>query len=159
MGHRKITLILLLLLPVVASAQSYNTDLVELTNYVKRMYKSEPFTGVRVIEDYDNCYMLSVISLETSKYKDENAMNRVASVKAMSEASRFFNGSNITSECIIRTTKKEDSYSDTEIIENINEHSIGYVKALQILATFKDEKSPNQIFIFLKKMDMPEKGE
>lgn len=88
------------------------------------------------------------------KYKTESALNRVASVKTMSQASRFFNGSNVTDEMIIRTTEKSDGTSDIEIIENIREHSVGYVKQLEHLANFpaKDEQ---QVFIFLTKLENP----
>lgn len=79
-------------------------------------------------------------------------MNRVASVKAMSQASRFFNGSNITSELIIRTSEKSDGSGDTDVIEKIKEHSVGYVKALEQLTNFPD-KTGRQVFIFYKKID------
>ena len=91
---------------------------------------------------------MSVVKLEKSKYKSESELNRVASVKAMSQASRFFNGSNITGDMVIRTTEKADGTSDTEIIENIREHSIGYVKQLEQLTNFK-AKDGEQIFIFI----------
>ena len=75
-------------------------------------------------------------------------MNRVASVKAMSQASRFFNGSRITSDLIIRTSEKSDGTSDTEIIENIQENSVGFVKSLEQLTNFYIEDSGLQVFIF-----------
>ena len=37
---------------------------------------------------------------------------------------------------IIHTTEKSDGSSDTEIIENIRENSVGYVKALEQLTNF-----------------------
>lgn len=75
-------------------------------------------------------------------------MSRVAAVKAMSQASRFFNGSSITDDLIIRTT--EDSitgHSTTEIIESIREHSMGYVQGLEQLANFRAADG-RQVFIF-----------
>ena len=100
------------------------------------MYENAPFDGVKVVEDYDNAYLMSVVKLDKAKYKTESALNRVASVKAMSQASRYFNGSNVTDDMIIRTTEKADGTSDTEIIENIREHSVGYVKQLEQLTNF-----------------------
>lgn len=129
-------------------AQSYNQERTALTNFLVRMYENAPFDGVRAVEDYENSYLMSVVKLEKSKYKSESELNRVASVKAMSQASRFFNGSNITDDMVIRTTEKADGTSDTEIIENIREHSIGYVKQLEQLTNFK-AKDGEQIFIFI----------
>ena len=81
-------------------------------------------------------------------------MNRVASVKAMSQASRFFNGSNITSDIIIRTSEKSDGSSDTEIIENIKENSVGYVKQLEMLTNFPSKDDGWQVFMYFKKLDL-----
>jgi len=129
-------------------AQSYNAEKTALTNFLVRMYENAPFDGVKAVEDYDNAYLMSVVKLDASKYKSEPALNRVASVKAMSQASRFLNGSNITDDMIIRTTEKNDGSSDTEIIENIREHSVGYVKQLEQLTNFP-AKDGKQVFIFI----------
>ena len=129
-------------------AQSYNAEKISFTNYLVRMYKAAPFSGVRVVDDYDNQYLISVLSLDKAKYPSEEAMNRVATVKAISQASRFFNGSRITSDLIIRTSEKSDGTSDTEIIENIQENSVGFVKALEQLTNFSIDETGTQVFIF-----------
>ncbi len=134
------------------SAQGFNAERKELSDFLTRMYKSEPFEGVRVVTDYENTYLLSVISLDRSKYPNESALNRVASVKAMSEASRYFNGSNITSEMIIRTKEAPDGSSDTWIMEDIREHSIGYIKQMEQLTNFP-AASGRQVFIFFKQLN------
>lgn len=131
-----------------AIAQSYNQEKTALTNFLVRMYESAPFDGVKVVEDYDNAYLMSVVKIDKEKYNSESALNRVASVKAMSQASRFFNGSNITEDMVIRTTEKSDGTSDTEIIEDIREHSIGYVKQLEHLTNFPANDGKH-IFIFI----------
>ncbi|WP_304953468.1 hypothetical protein [uncultured Alistipes sp.] len=134
-------------------AQSYDAKRVVLTNFIVRMYNNAPFEGVRIVKDYDNSYLLSVLTLDKTKYQTESVMNRVASVKAMSQASRFFNGSNITSELIIHISKKtNDSSENTETIEKIREHSVGYVKALEQLTNFPDVNG-RQVFIFYKRID------
>lgn len=130
------------------SAQSFNQEKTALTNFLVRMYENAPFDGVRAVEDYDHTYLMSVVKLDKSKYSTEAALNRVASVKAMSQASRFFNGSDITEYLIIRTTEKSDGTSDTEIIENIREHSAGYVKQLEHLTNFSSNDGQH-VFIFL----------
>ena len=137
-----------------AHAQSYNAERTALTNFLVRMYNNAPFEGVRVVEDYEEAYLLSVLALEKSKYPNESTMDRVASVKAMSQASRFFNGSNITSDLIIRTSEKSDGSSDTEIIENIKENSVGYVKQLEMLTNFPSKDDGWQVFMYFKKLDL-----
>ena len=133
------------------SAQSYNQEKTALTNFLVRMYENAPFDGVKAVKDYDNAYLMSVVKLDKAKYKTDAALNRVAAVKAMSQASRFFNGSNITDDMIIRTTENADGSSDTEIIENIHEHSVGYVKSLEQLTNFPT-KDGQQVFIFITEL-------
>ena len=137
-----------LLITLCAFSQSYNQEKTALTNFLVRMYENAPFDGVKAVEDYDNAYLMSVVKLDKTKYKTDAALNRVAQVKAMSQASRFFNGSNITDDIIIRTTEKADGTSDTEIIENIREHSAGYVKQLEHLTNFSASDG-QQVFIFI----------
>lgn len=131
------------------TAQSYNMERTELANFLTRMYENAPFEGVRVVDDYEHQYLISVLLLDPVKYgNNESTMNRVAGVKAMSQASRFFNGSDITSDLIIRTSEKSDGSADTEMIEEIKEHSIGYVKALEMLTSFDDSKG-KRVFVFI----------
>lgn len=140
--------LLLLLYISNSSAQSYNQERTALANFLVRMYESAPFDGVKAVEDYENAYLMSVVKLDKSKYNSESALNRVAAVKAMSQASRFFNGSDITDDMIIKTTEKADGTSDTEIIENIREHSSGYVRQLEMLTNFPANETEH-VFIFI----------
>lgn len=143
---------ILLLVALGMYAQSYSSDKVSFTNFLVRMYNNAPFEGVRVVDDYDHAYLISVLVLDKAKYKTESVLSRVASVKAMAQASRYFNGSNITQDMIIRTSEKSDGSTDTEIIENIRENSVGYVKALEQLTNFTREDGM-QVFIFIKLLE------
>lgn len=147
-----LSFITLMLSLLCCHAQGYSSDKVAFTNFLIRMYNNAPFDGVRVVNDYDNAYLISVLALDKEKYKTESVLNRVASVKAMAQASRFFNGSTITQEMIIHTTEKTDSTTDTEIIENIRENSVGYVRALEQLTNFT-RSDGKQVFIFIKLLD------
>lgn len=135
---RRLTLAVMLFLSAIPMmAQSYNQERTAMTNFLIRMYENAPFEGVRAVDDYEQQYLISVLTLDPTKYGgNESAMFRVAGVKAMSQASRFFNGSSITSDLIIRTSEKSDGSADTEIIETINEKSVGFVKALELLTNF-----------------------
>ena len=143
-----ILVIISVLVAISACAQSYNQEKTALTNFLVRMYENAPFDGVKAVEDYENAYLMSVVKLDKTKYKSDSALNRLAQVKAMSQASRFFNGSDITDDMIIRTTEKADGTADTEIIENIREHSSGYVKQLEHLTNFA-ALDGQQVFIFI----------
>lgn len=147
---RIIISLLAFILPVLSvSAQGYNLERTALANFLTRMYENAPFEGVRMVDDYEHHYLMSTLSLDPAKYNgDESTMNRVAGVKAMSQASRFFNGSSITSDLIIRTTEKSDGTADTEMIENIKENSVGYVKALELLTSFNDSNG-KKVFIYI----------
>lgn len=150
----KHTLILVLFLFAIQNtfAQIYNSDKVAVANFLIRMYNDAPFEGVRVVDDYEQAYLVSVLALDKAKYKTDAILNRVASVKAMAQASRYFNGSNITQDLIIHTSEKADGSNDTEIIENIRENSVGYVKQLEQLTNFTREDGL-QVFIFIKELE------
>lgn len=143
--------------PINAICQGFNDDKVALTNFIKRMYTSSPFEGVRVVEDYDNKYLLSVLSLEKAKYTSNSIMTRVSQTKAQSQTSTFFNGSNISSEFIIKTTEEKADSSDvktvTETIETIKDNSVGFVNGLELLTNFEIEEGKRMLFIYYKKME------
>ena len=148
-------LILSILCTTSIYAQGYNTGNTALANFVQRMYSNTPFQGVKLLEDYDNKYLLSVILLDPAKYaNNESTMNRVAGVKAMSEANRFFNGSKITTDLIITTKEDGSKNTTTEMLEKINEQSIGYVNALSQLVNFSDSEG-KRVYIFYKQIETP----
>lgn len=138
---------LLLFLPIICAAQGFNGDKVVFSNYLVRMYKISPFEGIRVVEDYNNLHLVSVVLLPKDKFISASDMNRVASVKASSQVARYLNGSTINDELVIRTTEDASGESITEITELIRENSFGYSKALEQLTNFEDT-SGNQVFIF-----------
>ena len=134
------------------NAQSFNTDKTALTNFLIRMYKHAPF-DVKVVNDYNDNYLVSAVVLDPAKYGgNESTMLRVASVKAMSQASRYFSGSNITADVLITTKEDADGNANTEIIEKIKENSIGYVNQLEHLSNF-DNDSGQKVFLYMKQME------
>ena len=146
---RQLLFYLLTVVSLSTHAQGYSSDKVSFTNFLVRMYNNAPFEGVRAVNDYDSAYLISVLALDKGKYKNnESVINRVASVKAMAQASRYLNGSNLTQDMIIHTTDKADGTTDTEIIETIHENSVGYVKALEQLTNFT-RSDGKQAFIFI----------
>ena len=153
----KVKLVMLVIIAMLmngylAGAQSFNEEKTAMTNFIVRMYKSAPFEGVKVFTDYEHSYLLSVLTLDPAKYPSQSALNRVAGVKAMSQASRYFNGSDISSDMIIRSVEHADGTADSEIIENIRERSAGYVKMLEFLTAFDNEEN-HRVFIFCKEIE------
>ena len=57
-------------------SQSFNEDKVAFSNYIQRMYKFKPFEGVKIVEDYDDAYLISVLSLPLDKYPNQSTMMR-----------------------------------------------------------------------------------
>ena len=134
------------------NAQSFNADKTALTNFLIRMYKHATF-DIKVVEDYDNHYLVSVVILDPAKYGgSERTMLRVASVKAMSQASRYFNGSSITADLLITTKEDAEGNANTEILEKIKEKSIGYVNQLEHLSNFTNDEG-KQVFLYAKQID------
>jgi hypothetical protein len=148
--------LLFLLLSFSSFSQSINDDKISLTNFIKRMYNSAPFEGVKVIDDYDHQYFISVLSLEKGKYPNEAMMNRVAQVKGQSQANIFFNGSTISSDLVIKTTESKSTdkpaTSAVETIESIKENAMGFVKSMELLTNFDNPDGKRMVFIFYKEM-------
>lgn len=147
-----ILFIFVLLLSGNINAQSFNADKTALTNFLVRMYKHATF-DIKVVEDYDNHYLVSVVILDPAKYGgSESTMLRVASVKAMSQASRYFNGSSITADLLITTKEDAEGNANTEILEKIKEKSIGYVNQLEHMSNFTNDEG-KQVFLYAKQID------
>lgn len=134
-------------------AQGYDQERIQLANFIERMYNNAPFDGCRIVDDYDNSYLLSVVALDKSKYKTPQIMNRVADVKSQRNAGEFFNGSQSYTEMTIKTPKGEEHESDmAEVYEIIRTNSIGYVRQMQLLTSFEDSIGM-MVFVYYKKVD------
>jgi hypothetical protein len=147
--------IFLLFIALSSYSQSINDDKISVTNFIKRMYNSAPFEGVKVIDDYDRQYFISVLSLEKGKYPNESIMNRVAQVKGQSQANIFFNGSTISSDLVIKTTENKSTDKQNtavETIESIKENAMGFVKSMELLTNFDNPDGKRMVFIFYKEM-------
>ncbi len=153
---KKILFTLLITFSTSSYSQSINDDKTSVTNFIKRMYNSAPFEGVKVIDDYDHQYFISVLSLEKGKYPNEAMMNRVAQVKGQSQANIFFNGSTISSDLVIKTTENKSTDKPStavETIESIKENAVGFVKSMELLTNFDNTDGKRMVFIFYKEMN------
>lgn len=151
----RIVAIILLLSINVTFSQSINDDKISVTNFIKRMYNATPFEGVKVIDDYDHQYFISVLSLEKGKYPNEAMMNRVAQVKGQTQANIFFNGSTISSDLVIKTTENKSTDKPStavESIESIKENALGFVKSMELLTNYDNPDGKRMVFIFYKEI-------
>ena len=152
---KRLLLLLFLAFTLSASAQSFNEDKTAFSNYLKRMYAATPFEGVKIVDDYDHQYLISVISLDKAKYTDPTLMNRVSLVKAQSQANTFINGSSITMDMVIITTEKtaKDSTSTvTQSVESIRQNSTGFTQGLELLSNFENSDSKRMVFIYYREI-------
>lgn len=146
---------LLLFITFTIFSQSINDDKVSLTNFIKRFYKATPFEGVKIIDDYDHQYFISVVSLEKAKFTNPSTMYRVAQVKAQSQANTFFNGSIISSDLIIKTyeRKSKDSTSTTiETLELIKQNASGFTQGMELLVNFDNGDKTRMVFIYFREL-------
>jgi 6-pyruvoyl-tetrahydropterin synthase len=157
---KKIFLFLTLTITLSATAQSYNDDKTAFTNFLKRMYTVTPFEGVKIVDDYDHQYLISVISLDKAKYTTESIMFRVAQVKAQSQASSFLNGSTISMDMVIRTAETKDSTQNsktiTESVETIRENSTGFTQGMELLTNFDNSDNLRKVFIYCREIKKEE---
>lgn len=154
---QSLLIILALMLSAISYGQGFNDDKIALTNFIKRMYTAAPFEGVKIVDDYDHQYLVSVISLEKAKYTSESVMNRVAQVKAQSQASTFLNGATISMDMIITTKETKDSTDKistiVETVEEIKQNSVGFSKGLELLINFDSSDNLRKVFVYIRKLN------
>lgn len=151
---RKIFLLMMLCcISTMVSAQSFDQERIALAKFIERMYNSSPFEGCRIVDDYDNSYLLSVVVLNKSKYKTNSVMNRIAQVKSQRNAGEFFNGTQSYSEITIRTPKSEEKGGKemAETYEIIRTNSMGFVQQMSLLTNFESNDGLT-VFVFYKKV-------
>ena len=147
--------LLTLTLARVGFTQSFNDDKIAFTNFVKRMYMSSPFDGVKIIEDYYHQYMVSVIGMDKAKYADPSVMNRVAQVKAQSQVNTFLNGASIDMSLVVRTTETTEagqSKVTTESLEQIKQNSTGFSQGLELLSNFDNAEGKKVVYVYVREI-------
>lgn len=150
-------LFLILVLSLTAKSQSFNEDKTAFSNYIKRMYVCSHFEGVKIVDDYDYQYLVSVVGLEKAKYTNESIMNRVAQVKAQSQASTFLNGATLSMDMVITTRETKDSTDKistiVETVEEIKQNSVGFSKGLELLINFDSSDNLRKVFVYIRKLN------
>jgi 6-pyruvoyl-tetrahydropterin synthase len=155
---QQLLLFLLFSFSLAANAQSFNENKTAFANFIKRMYTATPFEGVKIIDDYDHQYLVSVVSLEPAKYTNQSIMNRVAQVKAQSQANTFINGASITMDFVIKTSEKTHNDTTTTIIEtleSIKQNSLGFTKGLELLNNFNNQDLSRMVYVYYRELNKP----
>lgn len=136
-------------------SQSYNQEKITLTNFLVRMYKSAPFEGVKVVADYENNYLISVVLVKNNTNSSVSARNRVAQIKSARQVSQYLNSViTLESETIIRTTEKvKEEKTINEIKEVIKENSIGFTKGMEVLTTFDINDAKEHCYMFFRRIE------
>jgi len=153
---KNLLLLLVTLFSIKSYGQGFSDEKVSLSNFINRMYAAKPFEGVKIVDDYDHQYLISVISLEKAKYTSEATLNRVAQVKAQSQASTFLNGATISMDMVITTKESKDSANNNttivETVEQIKQNSIGFSQGLELLTNFDNTNSLRIVFIYIREL-------
>jgi hypothetical protein len=82
-------------------------------------------------------------------------MNRVAQVKAQSQANTFLNGASISMDMIVKTTEKtskDSSSTVVETIEQIKQNSLGFTQGLELLTNFENADNKRMVFVYMREL-------
>lgn len=153
---KKSVFLLFVLISFKSMGQGFNDEKVNLTNFLKRMYLSAPFDGIKLVDDYNHQYLVSFIGLDIAKYPSAATMNRIAQVKAQSQANTFLNGAIISMDLVVTTKETKDSLKKNntllETIETIKQNSAGFSQGLELLTNFTSETDKKMIFVYAREL-------
>ena len=134
--------------------KSFNEDREAMAEYIKKLYLKMPFSDITIVENYNSRFLISVVELDKTLYQSTSDMNRVASIKAKSQLSRYFNGSMTEEIFVIQTTPFNDTAQSTSSIVKsfsaIKESSSGWVNAMELLNVFPSADNHHVVYVYSK---------
>ena len=136
---------------ITASAQGYNQEQTALANFFTRRYKANPFTGVSIVSDYKNYYLLSVVLV---KKQPQSIMDRLAQVKSMRDVSQYIsNNTLVSSHSVMHLTDDGKGQQTADMPEEtITVSSVGFTEGMAILTAF-DTNDNQRCYMYYKKID------
>ena len=150
------TSILLFFICINALSQDYGGKKVGIGNFVIRMYNTQPFDGVKVLQNQEGQnYLISVVQFKKDETRPKNTESRIASVKAKAYASQYINGSNVSIEVLVVTTEernKDSVINKTTLQEILKENSVGFVDYMELLANFDSSDGSKSVYVFYREM-------
>lgn len=140
-----------------SNAQDFGGNKVGIANFVRRMYNSQAFDGVKVLQTQEGQdYMVSVVALKNDSSTPPSIQSRIASIKAKAYVSQYINGTVISSEVVIITTEqkmKDSTINKTQMQEVLKESSMGFAGGMELLINFETNDKKQVVYVFYKEID------
>ena len=148
MNYKTLFLLVIGLIASVAQAQTMDESRVVLGNYLMRQYMVEPTDGCRIYDDLTHTYLISIVTLDKTKYKKSSDMYRVAQLKSMRNAGEYLGGT--TQHTVTRIVMNDDDVAVQE--ESTHAFSSNMVKSLELLKSFDFEEN-EKVFIYIQVLE------
>lgn len=145
MNYKTLFLLVIGLFASFAQAQTMDESRVVLGNYLMRQYMVEPTDGCRIYDDLTNTYLISIVTLDKTKYKKSSDMYRVAQLKSMRNAGEYLGGT--TQHTVTRIVMNDNDVAVQE--ESTHAFSSNMVKSLELLKSFDFEEN-EKVFIYIQ---------
>lgn len=145
MNYKTLFLLVIGLIASFAQAQTMDESRVVLGNYLMRQYMVEPTDGCRIYDDLTNTYLISIVTLDKTKYKKSSDMYRVAQLKSMRNAGEYLGGT--TQHTVTRIIMNDDDVAVQE--ESTHAFSSNMVKSLELLKSFDFDEN-EKVFIYIQ---------
>ena len=103
-----------------------------LESFTTAIIKKKSIDGAKIVSAPGNKYIISIITLENTKYTSAEMRDKAAFMKAKQLVNTLVNGSTITSDQIIRTDEN-DIRTEITSTEIVKEHAMGFIQGLELL--------------------------
>lgn len=144
MNYKTLFLLVIGLIASFAQAQTMDESRVVLGNYLMRQYMVEPTDGCRIYDDLTHTYLISIVTLDKTKYKKSSDMYRVAQLKSMRNAGEYLGKT--TQHTVTRIVMNDDVAVQEE---STHVFSSNMVKSLELLKSFDFEEN-EKVFIYIQ---------
>lgn len=103
-----------------------------LESFTTDIIKKKQVDAAKIVSAPGNKYIISIITLENTKYTSPEMRDKVGLMKAKQLVNTMVNGSTITSDQIIRTDEN-DSSTEVTNTQIIKEQAMGFIQGLELL--------------------------
>lgn len=149
-------LLILILFSSTVFSQDFGGTKVSISNYIRRVYTNQPFSGVKILQsEQESSYLITVVEMTYDPNKSESTQNQIAAIKARASVSQYFNNSytSIQTMIVTDTSLSEQNVSTSpRIIEILKETSSGYAMGLELLSKFRPTNSSQVVFVFFREI-------
>jgi hypothetical protein len=121
-----------------------------LADFVYEKLNSKIFDGARIISAPNKKYIVSVVTLDNSKYTSPEMRDKAAFMKAKQFVNTMVNGSTISSDLVLRTDEN-DKQTAINSTETIREQAMGFIQGLEILDS-KELTTNKTTYIYYSKI-------